>query len=119
MSLKATNPEHVKMIRFLRKKSNDAEANIWDTIAEKLGVSKHRRVSINISRMNRYSSDGETVVVPGKVLGAGNLDHKLSVAAFSFSKLAKEKIERAGGECLTIQALANRNPQGTGVKIIG
>ena len=119
MTIKTINPEHVELLRFLRKKSNDAEANLWNTIAEKLGVPKHRRVSINISHMNRYSSNGETVIVPGKVLGAGDLDHKISVAAFSFSKRAKEKIEHAGGECLTIQTLVNRNPKGTGVKIIG
>jgi len=119
MTLKTTNPEHIKILRLLRKTSNDAEANVWKTVAEKLEAPKHKRVSVNISRMNRYSSDGETVVVPGKVLGAGSLDHKLSVAAFSFSKLAKEKIESAGGECLTIQAILDKNPQGAGVKVIG
>jgi len=119
MTAKTTSPEYVKIIRTLRRKSNETGVAIWDAVAEKLGKSKHRRVSVNISRVNRYSTNGETVVVPGKVLGAGNLDHRISIAAFDFSKEAKEKIERAGGECLTIQTLIQRNPKGSGVKMIG
>ena len=119
MTVKNLNPEYIELQSLLRKKSRDTKVKIWQTIANKLDVSKHRRISINVSRVNRYSTDGETIAVPGKVLSAGNLDHKLSVAAFSFSKQAKEKIEKAGGECLTFQVLVNRNPKGTNIKIIG
>jgi len=31
------------------------------------------------------------ILVPGKVLGNGSLDHKVKVAAMSFSKSAEEK----------------------------
>ena len=119
MTVKTINPKCIEIIRILRKKSNETEAKIWRAVAEKLEKSKHRRLSVNISHINRHSCDGETVIVPGKVLGAGTLDHKIYVAAFNFSKMAKEKIERVDGECLTIQTLVQRNPKGTGIKIIG
>jgi large subunit ribosomal protein L18e len=58
------------------------------------------------------------VVVPGKVLGAGNLDHPVSVAAFSFSAEAKSKISKAKGKCLSISELIEDNPKGSNVKIM-
>jgi len=58
-------------------------------------------------------------VVPGKVLGAGRIDHPVHVAAFSFSDQARFKILRAKGKCLSILELMEKNPKGTNVKILG
>jgi len=116
--MRSTNPEIIKIIRFLRKKSNELGASIWDTLASRFEKSKHARSSVNLSRINRYTSDGEKVVVPGKVLGAGVLEHKVSIAAFSFSKTARRKIEKVGGECLDIPLFVKRTPKGSNVKII-
>jgi large subunit ribosomal protein L18e len=116
--MRSTNPEILKTIRFLRKKSNETGAAIWDTLASKFEKSKHARAAVNLSRINRYTSDGEKVVVPGKVLGAGALEHKVSIAAFSFSKEARRKIEKVGGECLDIPLLIQKVPKGSGVRII-
>ncbi|MDQ1279103.1 MAG: large subunit ribosomal protein L18e [Thermoproteota archaeon] len=119
MKKKITSPEYMRVISTLRKASNSANVVIWDVVAETLEKSKHRRLAINVSRVNRNSEEGETILVPGKVLGSGSLDHKISIAAVDFSEEAKEKIEKAGGECLTIQTLIQRNSKGSGVKIIG
>ncbi len=62
---------------------------------------------------------GETVVVPGKVLGDGSLDHKLEIAAFKFTQSAKEKIKKAGGKFMSISELIKKNPKGSNVRIIG
>ena len=40
---------------------------------------------------------------PVKVLGQGDLSKKLTVSAHGFSKTAREKIEGAGGTCVTIE----------------
>jgi large subunit ribosomal protein L18e len=58
-------------------------------------------------------------VVPGKVLGAGKIDHPVNVAAFAFSEQARSKILRTKGKCLSILDLMKKNPKGTNVKIIG
>jgi large subunit ribosomal protein L18e len=116
---KATNPELVKLIRFLKKKSREHKAKIWKAIAEKLAVSRRRRIAVNISRINRYTARNDVVVVPGKVLGAGELDHPVTIAAFAYSETAKQKIKRARGKCLTLPELVEKNPKGSNVKIIG
>jgi len=113
------NLELAKTIRLLKSKANEHEASIWEALAKKLERSRSRRCTVNLSRINRYSEEGETLTVPGKVLGAGKLNHKISVAAFSFSEEAKRKIEAAGGECLTFAALIKKNPKGKDLRIVG
>jgi len=116
--VKPTNPELLTVIRSLRKKARDSNAPIWRDIADRLSSSKRRRVAVNLSRLNRHTRAKETVVVPGKVLGAGNLDHPISVAAFSFSTQARLKISKAMGKCLSIFDLLEANPDGSNVKIM-
>jgi len=117
--IKSTNPELLILIRFLRKKSRENEAAIWRRIAEMLSKPKRRRIAVNVSRINRYTKENDEVVVPGKVLGAGVINHPVKVAAFAFSEKARSKIIKAKGKCLTIPELAEMNPKGSNVKIIG
>jgi len=117
--VKRTNPELLGLIRSLKKHARENEADIWRAVAEKLATARSRRVTVNISRINRYTEKGETVVVPGKVLGAGKLNHPVTVAAFDFSEQAEAKILKAKGKCLSIQDLMKKNPKGGNVKIIG
>lgn len=117
--LRITDPRLLELIRFLKKKARENKAVIWRDIAERLAVSRRRRIAVNLSRINRYTEKGDVVIVPGKVLGAGKLEHKVTIAAFSFSETAKNKILKAKGKCLTIQDLVKKNPKGSNVKIIG
>lgn len=113
-----TNPNTFELIRNLKKKSNEEEAAIWKDVARRLERSARRKAQVNISQINRHSSDDETVLIPGKVLGSGSLDHKVQVVAIGFSKMAQEKIEKAGGECLEISAMLDINPKGSNIRII-
>lgn len=116
---KPTNPELINTIRFLEKSAKANDARIWRKIAEALYATRRKRISVNLSRVNRYTKNGETVAVPGKVLAAGDMDHAVTVTAFSFSQKAKAKIIKAKGKCLSFDDLVKKNPKGSGVKIIG
>ena len=113
-----TNPNITELIRNLKKKSNSEEAAIWKDVAKRLGRSTRRKAQVNLSTINRYSSEDETVLIPGKVLGSGEINHKVQVVALSFSKSAQEKIESAGGECLNIGTAMEINPKGSNIKIL-
>ena len=69
--------------------------------------------------MSRYAPEGATVLVPGKLLGSGELTNGHTIAAYSVSNGAREKIEAAGGRVMTYSELMNENPTGTGVVILG
>ncbi|RLF82460.1 50S ribosomal protein L18e [Thermococci archaeon] len=121
MFMKRTGPTDInlrRLIRYLRKKSNEENVKVWKDIAWRLERPRRQKAEVNISRINRHTKEGDIIVVPGSVLGAGNLDHKVIVAAWKFSEKAKEKIIQAGGEAITIEDLIERNPKGSGVIIM-
>lgn len=110
-----TNPLLQKAILELKMQ----KAKLWKQVAYELERATRKRREVNLSAVQRFAKDGETVLVPGKVLSAGNLQKKVTIAAWSFSTAAKEKIKTAGGKFMTISELIKTNPKGTGVKIIG
>jgi large subunit ribosomal protein L18e len=115
--LRKTNPNLISLIDLLQKEGYKDNAFLWVDISKRLSRPTRHKAEVNISKINRYTKDGETVIVPGKVLGAGVLDHSITVSAFAFSQSAREKIS-AEGRALTIEELLRENPKGTGIKIL-
>ena len=113
-----TNPNLVKLIDELLKASAINDAPIWKDIAERLAKPKRLYAEVNVSKIQRYAKEGETIIVPGKVLGGGKITKAVTVAALSFSESARRKIIEAGGKCLTIKELLEINPTGSGVRIM-
>ncbi|MFQ5620644.1 MAG: 50S ribosomal protein L18e [Candidatus Nanoarchaeia archaeon] len=96
-----------------------SETKLWKRIASDLSKSTRAQRVVNVSRLARYTKENETVIIPGKVLGSGELPHALTVAAWDFSKGARQQIEKAKGKCLSISELHKQNPQGQKVRILG
>jgi large subunit ribosomal protein L18e len=119
--MRRTGPTNIvirKLVRELRKVSNQNGARIWDYVADLLERPSRRRVAVNVSKINRCSSAGEYIVVPGKVLGAGTINKPVTVAALAFSQKAIEKILGAGGTVISIPDLVRLNPKGSEVRVI-
>ena len=95
-----------------------ANKDIWKRLARELSKPTRRRAAVNVSKIEQYSRDGGTVVVPGKVLGAGYLTKNVTVAAFNFSEAAKEQIAKGGGKAIGIAELVKENPEGKDVVIL-
>jgi len=114
----STNPELIALIRFLKKQSREKQAAIWHDVAEDLAKSRSGRATVNLSQINRHTERSDIVVVPGKILGTGNLNHALTIAAFGLSGKAEEKLRAAKAKYLSIPELVEKNPTGANVKII-
>ncbi len=114
---KKTNPNLISLIELLRKKGYETGVPLWVDISRRLSKPTRHRAEVNLSRINWCTAKGETVIVPGKVLGSGVLDHSVTVSAFAFSQSAKERIN-AVGRALTIEELLQENPEGTKVRIV-
>ncbi len=117
--LAKTDPNLVSLIDALKRESRERETAIWRDIAQRLEKPSRNWAEVNLSRLERYANDGDVIVVPGKVLGAGSLSKKLTVAAYRFSGTAKQAIEEAGGSSMTIMELVKDKPEGSGVRIMG
>lgn len=91
-------------------------------------MSKINRPPMSISRItataaNKKSAEaqaGKTVVIVGTVTDDNRVMEvpKLSVAALRFTATARARIEKAGGECLTLDQLALRKPTGAGTLLL-
>lgn len=115
---KTTNPQLIELISILRKTSKEQDAPIWADVADYLARTRRQRVAVNLSNINRNSEKADVVVIPGKILASGAVDHPITVAAFEASDAAKAKLETAKGKYLTIKELLEKNPKGSKVKII-
>ena len=115
---KSTNPALIKLIRFLKKQSNEKKAKIWRDVAKHLAKTRQQRAVVNLGRINRNTRKSDMVVVPGKILGSGAIDHKITIAALYLSGKAKDKLAAAKATCLSIPELVEKNPKGVNVKII-
>jgi large subunit ribosomal protein L18e len=103
----------------LRNAFKKTRAPIWRALEEELAASRANRREINVMRLAQITKADEVVVVPGKILGTGSLDHKLTVCSFSISETAAKKVIESGGKVMTFDDLINKHPDGNGVRIIG
>jgi large subunit ribosomal protein L18e len=106
------------LIRFLKKAASINNAEIWRTVAEFVERPRRKRVVVNVGKIDRLVKDGDIVIVPGKILGGGEIRRKITVAAVSITPTAASKILSVGGEVLTIPELVKKVPKGSGVKIV-
>lgn len=122
-----TNPVLKGLILQLKKRASEKNEKIWHRIAEELEAPARMRRAVNLYRIakhagrqaNKNNNENEIVIVPGKVLGTGEISQKLLIAAYSFSESAREKIHGAKGEAITIAELLQKNPKPQNIRIIG
>ncbi len=106
---KKTNPELAETI-MLAKKNNHLE------LAKKLAGSTRNQLRINLNELDKI--DNKNIIIPGKVLGSGDIKKKISVSALSFSEQAKEKLKKSGCEIRTIKEEIETNPKLNNVEIL-
>lgn len=107
-----TNPELALLIEHLLKQKQQ----IWKSIAKDLARPRKRKICVNLYKINKLTKDDEVIIVPGKVLGKGELNHKLTIAAFTFSAKAKEKLEKKA-DLLSIPELLEKTSKFRGINI--
>jgi len=114
----AANPVLRHASVMLERAGKKQNAPIWSEASSLLSNPASTKVEVNLGRISRIAEDGAAVFVPGKVLGTGVMERKVTVGAFAFSASAKSKIEASGGSALTISAFLKKYPKGSGVKLV-
>ncbi len=116
--IRRKNQELEELIKLLRKASIDNDVKIWKRVADDLDKPSRIRRKVNIYKLSESTKKDDLVVVPGKVLGMGDLKHDIKVAAYSFSDEAYKKINDKG-KTMSLKELIKNNPKGKKVRIIG
>ena len=113
MTLEHKNERLKSLIGQLKKQSIDQKSNIWKRIALELERPTRQHRVVNLSRIEKYCSDNDVIIVPGKVLCGG----ELTIAAFAFSKSTADRVGKAN--FITIEEAMKKYPKGNNLKIIG
>ncbi|MDQ3837636.1 MAG: 50S ribosomal protein L18e [Thermoproteota archaeon] len=103
----------------LRRALKKDKAPIWRALERELARPRRNRREINIGALADKTEDGQVVVIPGKVLGSGEIGHKLTVCAISMSESAAKKIIASGGRLMSFSSLIEQYPNGKGVHLVG
>ncbi len=111
---KKTNPELVETAKLITKNTE------WSAlgIVEYLTSSTRKMPEMNLAKINLHCEQGDTVVIPGKVLGTGNITKKIKICAFNFSKQALDKLKEKKCEIMTINEEIKKNPKATGLRVL-
>ncbi len=113
-----TNTELNNLIQELKKEASEKKVKLWKRIASDLEKPTRQRKAINLNKINLLTKENEIVVVPGKVLGNGEIDHKITVAALNFSLSAEEKMKKSNCDIYTLSEFVRNNPKPKNVRIL-
>ena len=90
----------------------------WNEIAGVLSGPKKNRKNLNLYELDKLVGKEKKVLVTGKILSEGELNHKFKIVANSFSEKAREKLLKNGCDVSTILEEIKLNPSAEGIKII-
>lgn len=113
-----SDPVLLDTVAALRSAGRDG-APIWRDIASRLAGPSRHWAQVNVGKVAQHLRDGENAVVPGKLLGSGELGKAVTVVAWNASASAQAKVAAAGGKVLTLSEGAKAFPKGEKCRIIG
>ena len=107
------------MVKDLKQASKKNEAPIWSKLADLALKPSSSKRTVNLTRINKITKENDVLFVPGKILGTGNLSHKITLSSFSISTTARNKIIKSGGNVMDYSDMIKKFPTGKGVIIFG
>jgi len=109
----------IQMAKQLKTASSKNDAPIWSKLAQLVQKPSSAKKVVNLTQINDRSKENDAIVVPGKILATGNIDHKITICSFSISSSAAKKIIQSGGNVFSFSEMIEKFPTGKGVSIIG
>jgi len=121
-SPKSQDPYLKLLVRLYQFLSRRTSSPFNETILKRLCSSRIHRPPVSTSRLAKLmkKKHEKIAVVVGTVLDDPRLLEvpKLTVCALRFSKTARARITKAGGQCLTFDQLALKRPTGANTVLI-
>ncbi|MBI3334241.1 50S ribosomal protein L18e [Candidatus Pacearchaeota archaeon] len=111
-SRRKTNPSLVATLLAARKQK------AWLALAHRLSGPTRLHAALNLDQIDKQTTAGDTIVIPGKVLASGTLSKKLRICALSISTSARDKLKSTKSEYVSIFEEIAKNPKAQGVKML-
>ncbi len=107
-----TQPQLLKTISLARRQP------AWRNIAGILSGPSRLYADMNLYSIDKLTSEGDTVLILGKVLSSGNITKRIRVCALGFSLAAREKLKKTKSEVVSINEEIKKNPKAEGIRIL-
>jgi large subunit ribosomal protein L18e len=115
LSRRITQKRNLLVVETLKQcKRNSA----WFHIGAVLAKPTKKRLEINLDAIDKNTKEGDNIVIPGKVLGKGNVSKRIRVIALHFSESAKEKLKAAKSDIVLLFDEIQKNPKAEGVNFL-
>lgn len=109
--MKSINAEKASVKDWLSTLSDAAKGKhypkLWKRVYGLVAVPERRRHVVSLAKLEKYTKEGDNVVVPGKVLSNGELTHKLNIAAMEFSEPALKSLKEANCKVVNLKEMIN------------
>ena len=118
---------NTKLKERIRKKTNPSLAEVireahnhepWKGLAVILAGSTRKQSAVNLFEIDKVAKEGDTIVVPGKILSHGRLTKRIVICALSISEKAKEKLKENKSSFVLLIDEIKKNKKAEGVKLI-
>ncbi|RME32000.1 50S ribosomal protein L18e [Candidatus Woesearchaeota archaeon] len=113
------NQQLTTVIAELKRLAIERKRPLWKRVATDLEKPTRQRRVVNLWRVDQVAKEGELIVVPGKLLGEGELTKKVTIAAAQYSESARAKLAANGSTLMSLTELTKKVPDGKNVRIIG
>ena len=90
----------IELLSKSKSKENAKNKKLLEYLKFLASKPKRQRVSVNLYKLDKYSKENEAIVVPGKVLGTGEISKSINITAIDFSSGALEKLK--GSKCKVV-----------------
>jgi len=118
MGRAVTGPTDINTRKLIRQLEN-TKILVFKEIASILKSARRARPEANLAHLNRIVKDGDVVVVPGKVLGSGVLEHKnVTIGALAWSESVADKAKAAGAKLLSLPQIIEQYPNGSNIRLV-
>ncbi|MGD0511099.1 MAG: 50S ribosomal protein L18e [Candidatus Micrarchaeaceae archaeon] len=76
---------------------------LWKKVYRLIDVPSRKRSGVNLSKISQNTKEGDNVIVPGKVLATGEINHKVTISAMEFSGPALKALKEANCRIIGIK----------------
>ena len=109
---KKTKPELAAALALAIKNPN------WSKLVKVISMSTRKHASVNLNKIDKQATTGDSLIVIGKVLSVGEITKKVRIISFSISEPAKEKLKKTKSDWVSVLDEIKANPKAEGLKFI-
>lgn len=95
----------------LDKAQQEKRKPLYKRVRALVAVPARRRTDVDIFKISKETKEGDSVIVPGKVLGVGAMSHSVSIAALGFSATALKSLQDSNCKVITLKDALAANPR--------